>query len=42
MVICDEECVQNWGPIAGIALMVIGFIMLLVTALTGCSGSKCG
>jgi hypothetical protein len=32
--------IQDWGPIVGILMMVIGFIGLLWTALAGCS--KCG
>lgn len=31
---------QDWGPFWGIALMIIGFIGLLWTAIAGCS--KCG
>jgi len=35
-----EQIVQDLGPIAGIVVMIIGFIGLLVSAFTGCS--KCG
>jgi len=36
----QDAGVQDWGPIVGILLMVIGFIGLLWSALTGCA--KCG
>ena len=35
-----EQIVQDLGPIAGIVVMIIGFIGLLWAALAGCS--KCG
>ena len=38
--ILQDAGVQDWGPIVGIVMMVIGFIGLLWGAIAGCS--KCG
>ena len=38
--ILQDAGIQDWGPIAGFALMIFGLLGLLLTAMGGCS--KCG